>query len=124
MVFRGARSASDISYDWMPYLHSHNGAIFKDERSGDFTVTINSAEGRKALDTYVELAKKVGPPNPGSYGQAQVIQALVTGKVKLTRHNSIARDERPEAFWGVIAFEAAIGIGALIYGALHFGPGG
>ncbi len=80
MVFRGARSASDISYDWMPYLHSHNGAIFKDEKAGDFTVTINSAEGRKALDTYVELAKKVGPPNPGSYGQAQVIQALVTGK--------------------------------------------
>ena len=25
MVQRGARSASDISYDWMPYLHSHNG---------------------------------------------------------------------------------------------------
>ena len=80
MVFRGARSASDISYDWMPYLHSHNGAIFKDERAGDFTVTINSPEAKKALDTYVEMAKKVGPPNPGSYGQAQVIQALVTGK--------------------------------------------
>ena len=28
MVQRGARSASDISYDWMPYLHSRNGAIF------------------------------------------------------------------------------------------------
>ena len=80
MVFRGARSASDISYDWMPYLHSHNGAIFKDERAGDFTVTINSPEAKKALDTYVEMAQKVGPPNPGSYGQAQVIQALVTGK--------------------------------------------
>ena len=80
MVFRGARSASDISYDWMPYLHSHNGALFKDERAGDFTVTINSPEAKKALDTYVDMAKKVGPPNPGSYGQAQVIQALVTGK--------------------------------------------
>ena len=80
MVFRGARSASDISYDWMPYLHSHNGALFKDEKAGDFTVTINSSEARKALDTYVDMAKKVGPPNPGSYGQAQVIQALVTGK--------------------------------------------
>jgi multiple sugar transport system substrate-binding protein len=80
MVFRGARSASDISYDWMPYLHSHNGAIFRDEKAGDFTVTINSPEGKKALDTYVDLTKKVGPPNPGSYGQAQVIQALVTGK--------------------------------------------
>jgi multiple sugar transport system substrate-binding protein len=80
MVQRGARSASDISYDWMPYLHGHNGGIFRDEKSGDFTVTINSPEARKALDIYVELARKSGPPNPGSYGQAQVIQALVTGK--------------------------------------------
>ena len=80
MVQRGARSASDISYDWMPYLHGHNGGIFRDEKAGDFTVTINSPEARKALDIYVELARKSGPPNPGSYGQAQVIQALVTGK--------------------------------------------
>ena len=80
IVPRGARSASDISYDWMPYLHGCNGAIFRDEKSGDFTVTINSPEGRKALDTYLDLAKKSGPPNPGSYGQAQVIQALLTGK--------------------------------------------
>jgi len=80
IVVRGARSASDISYDWMPYLHSHNGAIFKDEKNGDFTVTLNSPEGKKALDVYLELAKTAGPPNPGSYGQAQVIQALVTGK--------------------------------------------
>lgn len=80
MVVRGARSASDISYDWMPYLHSHNGAIFRDEKAGDFTVVINSPEAKKALDTYIDLAKKTGPPNPGSYGQAQVIQALLTGK--------------------------------------------
>ncbi|MEO8544628.1 MAG: extracellular solute-binding protein [Burkholderiaceae bacterium] len=80
IVQRGARSASDISYDWMPYLHSYNGAIFKDEKAGDFTVTINSPEAKKALDMYVDLAKKYGPPNPGSFGQAQVIQALVTGK--------------------------------------------
>jgi multiple sugar transport system substrate-binding protein len=79
-VPRGARSASDISYDWMPYLHSNNGAIFRDEKAGDFTVTINSPEGKRALDIYVRLATKSGPPNPGSYGQAQVIQALVTGK--------------------------------------------
>ena len=80
IVQRGARSASDISYDWMPYLHSYNGAIFRDEKAGDFTVTINSAEARRALDIYVQMATKSGPPNPGSYGQAQVIQALVTGK--------------------------------------------
>jgi len=80
MVQRGARSASDISYDWMPYLQSRNGGIFRDEKQGDFTVTINSPEAKLALDTYIELARKSGPPNPGSWGQAQVIQALVTGK--------------------------------------------
>lgn len=80
MVPRGARSASDISYDWMPYLHGHGGGIFKDEKAGDFTVTLNAEAGRKALDVYVNLARKSGPPNPGSYGQGQVIQALVTGK--------------------------------------------
>ncbi len=80
MVQRGARSASDISYDWMPYLHGYNGGIFRDEKAGDFTVTINSPEAKKALDIYVQMATKSGPPNPGSYGQAQVITALVTGK--------------------------------------------
>jgi multiple sugar transport system substrate-binding protein len=80
MAQRGARSASDISYDWMPYLHSYGGAIFRNEKAGDYTVTINSPEARKALDVYLTLAKKSGPPNPGSWGQAQVIQALVTGK--------------------------------------------
>jgi multiple sugar transport system substrate-binding protein len=80
MVPRGARSASDISYDWMPYLQGNGGAIFKDEKGGDFTVTINSAAAKQALDEYITLAKKYGPPNPGSYGQAQVIQALLTGK--------------------------------------------
>ncbi len=47
MVQRGARSASDISYDWMPYLHGCNGAIFRDEKAGDYTVTINSPGGEE-----------------------------------------------------------------------------
>ncbi|MGE0314356.1 MAG: extracellular solute-binding protein [Lautropia sp.] len=80
MVPRGARSASDISYDWMPFLHGHGGGIFKDEKAGDFTVTLNSEAGLKALDVYLKLASSYGPPNPGSYGQGQVIQALLTGK--------------------------------------------
>ena len=53
-----------------------------------------------------------------------IVQALVTGQVKLTRNSSISRDERPEAFWGALALEAALGTAALVYGALHFGPGG
>jgi multiple sugar transport system substrate-binding protein len=80
MVVRAARSASDISYDWMPYLHSHGGAIFRDEKNGDFTVTLNSPEGKAALDRYLEIARSVAPPNPGSFAQGQVIQQLVTGR--------------------------------------------
>lgn len=80
MAQRGARSASDISYDWMPYLQGSNGSIFRNEKEGDYTVTINSPEAKRALEIYIELARKSGPPNPGSWGQAQVIQALVTGK--------------------------------------------
>ena len=64
----------------MPYLHSYNGAIFRDEKAGDFTVVLNSAQGKAALDEYLEIAKSVAPPNPGGFGQAQVIQQLLTGK--------------------------------------------
>lgn len=80
MVLRAARSASDISYDWMPYLQSYNGAIFRDEKGGDFTVVLNSTEAKAALDEYLAFAKNVAPPNPGSFGQVQVIQQLLTGK--------------------------------------------
>ena len=81
IVQRGARSASDISYDWMPYLHSYNGAIFRDEKAGDFTVTINSPEAKKALD-YLrpDGEERRGRPIPAATAQAQVITALVTGK--------------------------------------------
>ncbi|HEX2885194.1 extracellular solute-binding protein [Vineibacter terrae] len=81
MVLRAARSASDISYDWMPYLHSFGGAIFRDEKAGDFTVTLNSPAAKAALEQYLAIAKSVAPPNPGSFGQGQVIQLLLTGKV-------------------------------------------
>jgi multiple sugar transport system substrate-binding protein len=80
MPVRAARSASDISYDWMPYLHSYGGAVFADEKTGDFTVTLNSAAGKAALDIYLEFARTVAPPNPGSFGQAQVIQQVLTGR--------------------------------------------
>ncbi|CAN7340016.1 extracellular solute-binding protein [Bosea sp. LjRoot90] len=80
MVLRAARSASDISYDWMPYLHSFGGAIFRDEKGGDFTVTLNDAAAKAALDQYLAIAKAVSPPNPGSFTQTAVVQQLLTGK--------------------------------------------
>ena len=49
---------------------------------------------------------------------------LVTGKAKLSKNKSYSRDEEPEAFWGMVAVYAVIGVVAFGYGVLHFGPGG
>jgi multiple sugar transport system substrate-binding protein len=80
MVQRGARGTTDVSYDWFPYLNSFGGTMFKDEKAGDFTVTINSPAAKQALDFYLKLAKEAGHPNTGGQAQAQVIQNIVTGK--------------------------------------------
>ncbi len=80
MMQRAARSTISITWDYWPYLISHGGALFRDEGNGDFFVTINSPEARKALETYVAFAKEVGPDNPASMEQGDLIQYLVTGK--------------------------------------------
>ena len=69
IVQRGARSASDISYDWMPYLHGCNGAIFTRREGGRLhrhDQQPRGEEGARLLRR--SSAKKSGPPNPGSYG--------------------------------------------------------
>jgi len=80
IVQRGARGPSDVTYDWFPYFNGFGGELFKDEKSGDFTVTLNSPQGKAALDYYIRLAKEAGHPNTGGQAQAQVIQNIVTGK--------------------------------------------
>lgn len=80
IVQRGARGPHTVAYDFYPYLYGHGGSIFRDQESGDYTVTINSPEGKAALDYYIELAKEAGHPNTASQDQSQVIQAMVTGK--------------------------------------------
>jgi multiple sugar transport system substrate-binding protein len=80
IVQRGVRGPADVSYDWFPYLNGFGGELFKDEKGGDFTVTLNSEAGRSALDYYLKLAHDCGHPNTGGVGQAEVIQNLVTGK--------------------------------------------
>ena len=59
---------------------SRGGTVVRDPENGDFTVTFNSPQNKAALDDYIEVAKKCGPPNPGSIGQGDVIQLLATGK--------------------------------------------
>ena len=46
IVQRGARGPHTVAYDFYPYLYGHGGGIFKDQVAGDYTVMLNSAEGR------------------------------------------------------------------------------
>ncbi len=80
MVQRSARAAISISWDFWPYLISHGGSLFRDDKGGDFFVTLNSPEAREALETYVKIGKEVGPENRANVDQAEIIQNLVTGR--------------------------------------------
>jgi len=80
VVQRGARGPHTVAYDFYPYLYGHGGAIFKDERAGDFSVLLNSPEGKAALDYYIALAREAGHPKTAALDQAEVIQNVVTGK--------------------------------------------
>jgi multiple sugar transport system substrate-binding protein len=80
IVQRGARSTHAVAYDFYPYLYGHRGSIFRDQNAGDYTVTLNSPEGKEALDYYLRLAKDAGHPQTASQDQAEVIQNMITGK--------------------------------------------
>lgn len=80
MVKRGARG-DPIFFDFYGFMYGYGGSIEKDMRNGDFTVTLNSPEVKRALDSFIELATEWGPPEPGAIGSSEVIQYLTTGKV-------------------------------------------
>jgi multiple sugar transport system substrate-binding protein len=80
IVQRGARGAFDVTYDVLPYLWSHGGDIFKDQKGGDFTVTINSQQSLAGLTTYLTLEKEAGHPHTAGQTQTDVIQAMATGR--------------------------------------------
>ncbi len=79
IVQRGARGTFDVTYDMLPYLWSHGGGIFKDQKGGDFTITINSPESLVGLQTFLRLAKEAGYPHTEAETQADVIQQMATG---------------------------------------------
>jgi len=79
IVQRGARGPHTVAYDFYPYLYGFGGGIFKDQSAGDYSVTLNSPEGRAALDYYIRLARTAGHPKTAASDQAEVIQAMVTG---------------------------------------------
>jgi multiple sugar transport system substrate-binding protein len=79
MVIRGEKG-NGIRFDFMSYMLGAGASIEKDAKNGDFTVTINSPQAKKALDFYVSLAKKYGPPNSGATSQNDMISLLSTSK--------------------------------------------
>ncbi|WP_119389687.1 extracellular solute-binding protein [Taklimakanibacter lacteus] len=79
IVQRGARGPHTVAYDFYPYLYGQGGGIFKDQSSGDYSVTLNSPQGREALEYYIRLAREAGHPKTAAMDQAEVIQSMVTG---------------------------------------------
>ncbi|WP_084506513.1 extracellular solute-binding protein [Geminicoccus roseus] len=79
IVQRGARGAFDVTFDMLPYITSHGGGIFRDQKNGDFTVIINSPETLAGLETYLKIAKEAGHPSTAGQSQANVIQNMATG---------------------------------------------
>ena len=80
IVQRGARGPATVSFDFYPYLYGFGGSLFKNQPGGDYTVTLNSEQGRTALDYYIRLAREAGHPKTAAMDQADLIQNMVTGK--------------------------------------------
>ncbi|MDP2118599.1 MAG: extracellular solute-binding protein [Hoeflea sp.] len=77
---RGQRGAFDVTFDVLPYVWSHGGAFFADQKGGDYTVTINSPETLAGMETYLKLAQDVGHPSTAGQTQTNVIQNMATGQ--------------------------------------------
>jgi multiple sugar transport system substrate-binding protein len=75
-----AERGNGIRYEWQQWMLSRGGTVVRDPENGDYTVTVNSPQNKAALDDFIEVTKKCGPPNAGSLGQGDVIQLLATGK--------------------------------------------
>jgi len=78
-VLRGERG-NPIRYEWQQWMLSRGGSVVRDPENGDYTVTLNSPQNKAALDDFIDVARKCGPPNPGAIGQGDVIQLIATGK--------------------------------------------
>src|SRR4051794_3216396 len=70
IVQRGARGPHTVAYDFYPYLYGFGGGIFKDQASGDYSITLNDEKGKAALDYYIRLAREAGHPKTASLDQA------------------------------------------------------
>ncbi|WP_052704040.1 ABC transporter substrate-binding protein [Vibrio nigripulchritudo] len=113
---RAGRGTVSITWDFFPYIEGFGGSYFRDALNGDYFVTINSEEGRKALQAYIDLANEVGPPNSANLTQGDLIQLLVTGK--------LAHTVLPAAAWAQMdnPNKSAV-VGKIGYATLPSAPG-
>jgi multiple sugar transport system substrate-binding protein len=75
-------SGLSVTYEFMPVFYSYGGTWFKDE-GRDWTPTIDSPAGIQAAGVYRELAK-LGPAQPQTIGQAEVISIMQGGQALQT----------------------------------------
>lgn len=114
-VPRAARDS--IVYNFTPYLFSHDAAFFRVTGPNQAEVTLNSPEGLQALETYVNIATKAGPPGPGNIAQGELIQLMATGKA--------AQAIAVIAAWGQLEDpNASRVVGKINAALLPAGPGG
>jgi len=77
---RGQASSGgqSITYDYMPVLYSYGGTWFADEGT-DWTPALDTPEALAATEMYTRLLA-LGPAEPQTVGQAEVIAALQSGE--------------------------------------------
>jgi len=78
IVQRGSRSG--IASNVRAYVYGFGGKTFADPKNGDYTVTIDQPEAKRALQFYVDLAKKAGHPNAAGIAQGDMIQLAAAGR--------------------------------------------
>lgn len=79
---RGAKEGIAISWDWLPFLRGFGGDIFANPPQ-DWTVTINSEAGVKALKLYLKLAQ-YAPQGVAHINQAEQIALMAGDKLLQT----------------------------------------
>nr|WP_306267284.1 extracellular solute-binding protein [Pararhizobium sp. IMCC3301] len=80
MSQRGQRGAFDVTFDVFPYILSHGGGVFASQKTGDYTITINSPGTLAGMEMYLKIAKNAGHPSTAGQTQTNVIQNMSTGR--------------------------------------------
>lgn len=88
-------SGQSVTYEFMPVFYSYGGTWFADAGT-DWTPTVNTPEGIEAATIYRELAK-LGPDQPQTIGQAEVISLMQGGQAMQTHVVAAAASQFQDA---------------------------